>query len=125
VLKSGGYFCFSTHNLVSLYHLQTFEFRLNLFAAVKRALDVRKIKRINKDQLSTVRSADHVVINDGAHKFSLETAYFRPSFQAKQLSEAGFSKIRAFALTTGKEIDPNKDLALEKEKWIYFLCVKN
>jgi ubiquinone/menaquinone biosynthesis C-methylase UbiE len=125
VLRRGGYFCFSTHNLISLYDLHAFELRLNLVAAIRRALDVRKIKRINKAQLNTVHAANYIIINDGAHDFRLETVYVRPSFQLQQLSKVGYSNVRAFALTTGKEIDPNNDLGSEKEKWIYFLCENN
>jgi len=124
VLKKGGLFCFSTHNLISLLDFTAFEFRLNMVAAIKRVFEVRKIKKINKKQFSEAPLADYLRINDGAHDFSLETCYYRPSYQVKQLQEAGFSDIRIYTHTEGRILEQEKEQSSGKEKWLYYLCAK-
>jgi ubiquinone/menaquinone biosynthesis C-methylase UbiE len=123
VLRPGGLFCFSSHNISSLSDMPFFELRLNIPAAIKRAFEVRKIKSINKRQLAMADTADYVIINDGAHNYGLQTFYVRQSYQLKQLANHGFSNTKAFALTTGEEITGNRDT--KKEKWLYYLCRKN
>lgn len=125
VLKKNGFFCFSSHNLVSLLDLRAFEFRLNLIAAVKRFFEVKKIRKLNARQLALAPQADHLVINDGAHDFSLETFYVRPSYQVKQLEQNGFGNIQMFAHTTGNVLTTEEGKDSGKEKWIYYLCHKD
>ncbi|MGZ3863967.1 MAG: class I SAM-dependent methyltransferase [Bacteroidia bacterium] len=125
VLKSGGVFCFSSHNITSLGFMPYFELRKNPFALLKRILDVRKIKKLNKDQLSKVPTSNYVIINDGAHNYGLQTFYIRQSYQTKQLENCGFSSVKVFRVTDGNEIAENNESSTEKEKWLYYLCRKN
>lgn len=125
VLRKGGLFCFSTHNISSLMHMPFFEFRLNIPAAIKRIFEVKKIRSINKKQLELVPKADFVIINDGAHNYGLQTMYVRSDFQIEQLLKDGFSSIRIFNISEGIEITDNNKINAEKEKWLYYLCKKN
>jgi len=124
VLRKGGFFSFSTHNISSLSDMPFFEFRLNIPAAIKRIFEVRKIKAINKEQLAKVPTADYIIINDGAHNYGLNTYYVRTEFQLKQLAQAGFSSTRIFTVSSGEEITDNLSVNTEKEKWLYYLCEK-
>lgn len=122
VLRTGGVFCFSSHNISSLTEMPFFEFRLNIPAAIKKIFEVKKIKSLNKEQLAIAGKADHVIINDGAHNYGLQTFYVRRSYQVKQLAENGFSSAKVFALSDGNEINAEQDTS--KEKWLYYLCRK-
>ncbi len=124
VLKKGGIFCFSTHNLISLLNIRGFEWRLNIPSAIKRAFEVRKIKKINNRQLSEAPYADYLVINDGAHDFTLQTCYYRPSYQAKQLEETGFVNTRIYNHTEGDIFNVKDELNSGQEKWLYYLSYK-
>jgi SAM-dependent methyltransferase len=125
LLRKGGFFCFSTHNINSLINMPYFEFRLNIPAAIKRIFEVIKIKKINKKQLASALTADCITINDGAHNYGLETCYTRTSFQIKQLENAGFSGIKIFGLSTGEELKNTDQIKSSSEKWLYYFCLKN
>ena len=124
VSRPGGWFFFSTHNLISLLNFRAFEFRLNIPAAIRRYFEVKKIKRINRVQFEQARHKDVVTINDGAHNFRLETCYYRPSYQVKLLDACGFSDILLFD-TQGENIDLAKEHETSGDKWIYYLARKN
>lgn len=124
VMKQGAFFCFSTHNLLSLLDFPAFELRWNIPAAIRRFFEVKKIKKINRRQFSEAARKDFVVINDGAHDFGLETCYFRPSYQVKQLTQLGFTDIKVYGLD-GKTADANQEALLTRDKWLYYLCRKS
>jgi ubiquinone/menaquinone biosynthesis C-methylase UbiE len=124
VLKHGGYFCFSSHNIQSLEKSAKFKLRLNLFALFKQLIVWQKVKKINKQKFTEIKTSEFVSINDGAHNFGLQTYYFRPSAQQKILYETGFKNIRFFSLDTGLEID-NESISKSTDRWIYYLCQKN
>jgi SAM-dependent methyltransferase len=124
LLAPGGYFCFSTHNLLSLKNLtvaSVITFRLNIFAVLKKVLRRIKIRRLNAEQLAAARTADSVFIDDGTHDFGLQQNFIRTSFQIRMLREAGFTSIRGFSLRTGKELS-EKDFCSAEDPWLYYLC---
>jgi SAM-dependent methyltransferase len=123
VMRKEGYFFFSTHNLIALLDFPAFEFRLNIFAAIRRFFEVHKIKRINRKQFEEAGSKDVVVINDGAHDFKLETCYYRPSYQVRLLQECGFGDITIFDLD-GEKVDLSKENDTADHKWLYYLARK-
>jgi len=126
VLKPGGYFCFSSHNLQSTSNWGKIKLLLNPFGMIQRILINRKLLRINKEQLKNCNSSGYLMLNDGAHDFGLVLYYIRPSFQIQTLKEIGYAEIRVFELSKGKELDINneKELSCDTSSWLYYLCRK-
>jgi len=125
LLSPGGYFCFSTHNILPLKNLtitSAIHFRLNIFAVLKKVLRRIKITRLNKEQLAAARTGDFVYVNDGTHDFGLQHCFIRTSFQIRMLREAGFKSIRGFSLRTGKEFLNETDFCSAEDPWLYYLC---
>jgi ubiquinone/menaquinone biosynthesis C-methylase UbiE len=122
VLKPGGVYSFSTHNINSLQDFSKIQFRFNIFALIKRLFDVRKIKRINKAEFTKINTSDCIFINDGAHNFGLQTCYIRPAFQIKQLQETAFNDITVLALSNGEVLSTVEEINRSTEKWLYYLC---
>lgn len=125
ILKPNGYFCFSSHNLQASINWGKIKLRLNPFAMFQKILLDQRILKINREQLKNT-SSDYLILNDGAHDFGLITYYVRPSFQIKTLKEIGYSEIRIFELSKGKELDINNkmELAGDTSAWLYYLCRK-
>jgi SAM-dependent methyltransferase len=122
--KSGGYFCFSTHNLNSLANL--FEWRRAV--SLNPKLAVRTAKRLalrffcNRGvSAGKVRTSPYVLINDGAHHRQLLTHYIKPLEQIAQL-ENDFTDIRVFSLASGAEIKDRTQLNTNEDVWLYYLC---
>lgn len=124
VLKPGGYFCFSTHNLN--FHLEKSIIRLSkhpleLATNIFQILQLRLLN--NNEAWKAVRKSSrkraHVMINDGAMNFRLRTYYITPSEQLKQLNELGFAKTKMYSLTSGMEFT-NLDNSIDQ--WIYYLA---
>lgn len=122
--KSGGYFCFSSHNLqgiekelnwrkqVSFNPLKTY---VNLIMLVLFRL-------FNFPQtLRRIRTSNHVILKDESHNFRLNTYYIRPEAQIRQL-ESRFSNIRVYSWRTGLELDPETELNVNTDQWLYYLC---
>jgi ubiquinone/menaquinone biosynthesis C-methylase UbiE len=125
MLKPGGYFCFSTHNLAKLKHLtlaSAFQFRLNIFAVIAKVLERMKVRRLNAAQFAALDKSDYVFINDATHGYGLEQCFIRTSFQLELLRQAGFNTIRGFSVETGKEFASDQELCASAESWNYYLC---
>ena len=121
-LSSGGYFCFSTHNIQCIPNWLNIQFRWNVFEVVKRIFRQAKVKTINKQALDNYKAKDYVLLNDGAHDFGSEIHYARPSWQIKSLKQCGFNEIRIFSLKTGAELTSEGEISANIDKWLYFLC---
>jgi SAM-dependent methyltransferase len=127
VLRPGGTFVMSAHNILalpaafdiwrglslhplnSLRHL-AFQFKLRraIPSALRRELQTRP----------------WAVVNDGAHEFRVETYYLRPSEQIRQL-ESAFRDIEAFRLRGGGErIADLSAVDTCTDSWIYFQCTR-
>jgi ubiquinone/menaquinone biosynthesis C-methylase UbiE len=118
VIRKGGYFSFSTHNLNSWWQGSTFkhsnptEFSLSPynFLLNRKAWQTKKQNR-RKTQCSMIY---HKYKN-----FLFKSCFITPGEQIKQLKDAGFSEIKAYDLTDGKIInDPTNML----DHWVYFLA---
>lgn len=123
VLKYGGYFAFSTHNIFSFPDL----YRIRMGAAFKD--NIYQFYSLFRLLLENGNPQKHLrrpysIVNDGTNRFSLLTYYINPEAQIKQLNEAGFSNIRLFAVSNGEEIKAAPSENTRNEHWIYFLCEK-
>ena len=123
--KSGGYFCFSSHNIQSLE--QEFDWRNKLsfnpvssyvklvMWAILRGYNLS----INLDKL---KASDYVIIRDEPHNFRLHTYYVRPAEQIHQL-ESHFQDIKIYSWKTGKDISIGSELTSNIDMWLYYFCV--
>lgn len=122
--KPGGYFFFSSHNLqglerefnwqnqISFNPLKTYV-NLIMFALLRffnRSISLQQIKR-----------SAHEIIQDESHNFRLKQYYVRPQEQLNQL-EADFSNIRIYSWKSGLEITTQKELNVNVDMWLYYLC---
>lgn len=119
LLKPGGAFCFSSHNLVGFGRLVSGE-NAGLLSGLRKAL-VRILLRALNGNLSALRKRPHAVVRDDGLAFRLKNYYVNPREQVSQLLGAGYAGIRVFG-TDGREI-PEADLDdTGSDNWIYYLA---
>lgn len=122
VLKRGGFFAFSTHNLYAL------ESRLKTVpkGKLRHVLgNLRwKLRYLWMNSGSIPSTSDsHIFVKDGALGFKLETYYVRPELLAPCLHEIGFGQVRLFQMSQTEEVDVGQ-LRTNPEDWFYVLCKK-
>jgi len=123
IIKAGGYFCFSTHNLNFLLKKCSIQLSKHPTILELRIFQLLQMRLLNKKEAwkairNSTRNAKHTMVNDGALEFRLKTYYITPFEQLKQLSELGYSNTKMYSLTNGREIkNPNTS----KDHWIYYL----
>jgi SAM-dependent methyltransferase len=119
--KSGGWFCFSSHNLNSCAQV----FNLRRIVSLSPRLVKRTAKRLRtrflnwRMRAATVMRSPYMLINDGAHG-CLRHYYIRPEAQLTQLSE-DFTDVRVFSLVSGTEVGQG-ELRTVEDGWLYYLC---
>ncbi|MBM3231397.1 class I SAM-dependent methyltransferase, partial [Candidatus Peregrinibacteria bacterium] len=117
LIKSGGYYAFSTHNIFGARKLFSVQLNRNLrrtCMSLRRWLKTRSINPSWK----VVSGQDHCVIHEGAHALKLKQYYIKPMAQTKQLEAAGFTDVHVFELT-GNEIPAPY---YSEDNWLYYLC---
>jgi ubiquinone/menaquinone biosynthesis C-methylase UbiE len=118
VLKNGGIFVFSSHNLnaISLRYFFMFSFHpLRLTRNILFWFLVFLKRSVKKYKMN-----EWVIINDGALDLGLTTYYIKPIAQIQQLKELGFKNIQRYSIKSGEEIKPS-DLYEVDDAWIYYL----
>lgn len=121
VLKPGGYFVFSTHNLHHFDRLYTlkwhkrwkdfiYQFYSLFMLIVLNGLPGKYMKR------------PFAVVNDGTNRFALKTYYMHPAAQKEQLEAGGFKNIRVFSSQTGMEIEIPRINEMANDHWVYYMC---
>lgn len=125
VLKPGGYFCFSSHNLVAMAR----EFRVshhlcwNLFSVYINLMMWMILRWHNRTLNSQMLAeADYALIRDEPHNFRLHTYYVRPQEQIRQLLGNGFGNIQVFSWKTGIELTDSVTIQRQDDLWLYYLC---
>jgi len=111
MLEPGGYYAFSTHNLIDAPR----------FLTTRRSRDPRvalvcRLLRRHNPPLSVIASADWIVLRDGALRGSLATYYVRRHAQLRQLADAGFSVVDVL------QLDGSAARAASADPWLYYLC---
>jgi len=124
--KSGGFFCFSTHNIQSVS--KKFALKHQRSRSLKRFIGkmgrwflVRFVynRHLGSTELNEARCA---TINDGAFRYQFRTHYIRPSAQLEQLTKY-FTDVRIYSLADGKEVHQETELHRIDDDWLYYLCV--
>jgi ubiquinone/menaquinone biosynthesis C-methylase UbiE len=119
VLKPGGRFLFSTHNI--RYFPQLFRIPLCLsFSKFRRKLTKRRILRSRYPNYREIAQARHAFVYDGQHEFRLQCYYVDPEEQLAQLKAAGFSDIRLFS-ENGRECTLTSQ-CLKTDPWVNYLA---
>lgn len=119
--KEGGYFVFSTHNLLFLDKLYTIQAKKKLKDFIYQFYSLFMLILLNGLPGKYMRRP-YAVINDGTNRFSLKTYYIAPQAQIDQLMAAGFKNIRLFSIQTGTEIELTNIKETANDLWIYYLC---
>ncbi|MFL6248280.1 MAG: class I SAM-dependent methyltransferase [Thermoanaerobaculia bacterium] len=114
VMRAGGCFAFSTHNIDNAPSLLSWMPRIGVRTTLRRW----KLRRMNPP-LREIRSRDWIVLQDGALHGGLQTYYVRRDEQLRQLEAAGFRNVRVFQLDGA----PARDGATDP--WLYYLCVRS
>lgn len=121
VLKPGGHFFFSSHNL--RYFPRLFRFPLFLdWAKMKRRLKKYRLLREHNPDFREIARQPHAFVADGVHEFRVKIYYVQPEEQLRQLEQAGFTGTRLIA-ETGETV-PVSSPRLKKDNWMHFLCRK-
>jgi len=120
ICATGGYFCFSSHNLLTLPGFFSYHFRLHPIKLVKNLVGTWRLRKKYSDLIARLNSVDHASIYDDVYDFGLFTCYVRPSFQFSQLKEGGFKEVRLFN-QAGAELSEQENKT-DASPWIYYLC---
>jgi ubiquinone/menaquinone biosynthesis C-methylase UbiE len=111
VLEPGGYYAFSTHNLIDAPQFLT--------ATRSRDPQVTVLRRLLRRQnppVAALASAEWIVLRDGALRGCLATYYVRRHTQLRQLADAGFSVVEVL------QLDGSAARPASPDPWLYYLC---
>jgi len=128
ILKPGGYFCFSAHNLnqsPSLFHFSRWRLSWNFKKTWQYLRKLYLLSRVYNKQTDIRQLPDkpYAIIIDGAHDYQLKHYYIRPLEQIRQL-EPYFKDVSVYALSgQGQRIENAQLLKTIDHAWIYYLCV--
>ncbi len=122
--KNGGYFSFSTHNILSVKNLFDFkkQFTSNPKQLMRNLKTWFRLKLLYPQPDKLYKNRDYVIFNDGSLNFNLLTFYTNPQIQKEELSK-NFTCIKMFD-SNGNIINGN-ELDTVNDNWIYFLCKFN
>lgn len=121
--KTGGYFCFSSHNLQGLeqaFNLKQ-QLRLNPLSSYVNLTMLALLRWLNRPlTLAALQAADHVIVKDESHNFRLKTYYIRPKAQLNQL--AAFGPVDVYSWKSSLPMTTAAALAANVDAWLYYLC---
>ncbi len=120
VLKRGGHFAFSTHNLNNLRQRLRPHLVLKPRALASKLLWTGRLLWHNRG-LSEIGKDGYCEVYDGALGYRLRTHYATPEFAVQELTRSGFRDIHVFSLATGEPIIDPEELRVNQEDWLYYL----
>ena len=123
VIRRGGLFVFSTHNLCSdVPRAFSVDNAAGVAAAAKQRLGAILFRLLNPHWYRGRNTADYLIINDGAHGFRLRTYYVRPSAQVRQLLDTGFRDVKVIGCD-GKVLTPDEADGAP-DWWLHYFATK-
>jgi len=127
VLRSGGTFVLSSHNILSLPALFDFGrgIQLHPIRTLEHLLAQFRLRRaLPLSTLPQVMARPWAIVNDGSHEFRVKTYYILPSAQVKQL-EPWFRDVQTFRLRgNGEQLPDFAAMDACTDPWIYFVCTR-
>lgn len=120
VLKKGGHFALSTHNLNSLRKRLRPRLRLNPRVSASSLLWTCRFLWHN-GKLFNIGKMGHCEVYDGALAYRLRTHYISPECAVDELARLGFREVRIFGLATGHQILGEEQLRSNTDDWLYYL----
>lgn len=114
IIKPGGYFAFSSHNLKGIDKLFSFPVTLN----VKKWYKTIVLRSVNKNFRKFYKE-NYVTIIDGAHGYGVTNYYTTPEYQCKQLAQCGYGDLVVIDLN-GNSSTPEGAIN-HKDLWLYYL----
>lgn len=132
VLRSGGRFVFSSHNLATeearadlpawrKFAFPEFEWkrRFLVLRAIRHGFDTaRRVVNHARRLPREARHDGYAILNDCAHEYTLMTYYVSLAAARRQLSDAGFASIEAF------EIAGTPATPASADPWLHYLARK-
>lgn len=118
VLKIGGMFCFSSHNLQGLAAAWQAQWSANPLITYTNLVMVGILRLLNRDlNLAKLKTLDYAIATDESHNFRLRTYYIRPRYQLQQLS--AFGDLQVYVWHNGKQL-PFEQLDQNTDMWLYY-----
>jgi SAM-dependent methyltransferase len=129
VLKPGGWFAFSSHNLAAVSR----DLERGLSGGWDRALDVAAFRLLNKDA-AAIAKGPYGILRDRGNKARARNYYIRPEAQEEQLREAGFDPVATWPASgsgRGRKGPHGHSLGLQAfgdaaqasdDRWIHYLA---
>ncbi len=121
VIRKGGYFCFSAHNL-DCKELYSFKLSAHPTILLRRLISILRMRLANSKAWKNMRDTQsrrrYAALNDGVFGYSLLTYYVTAEEQVQQLREAGFHGIRLFRMADGMEQRSGDYVS----PWLYYLA---
>ncbi len=119
--KPGGYFAFSSHNLLYVPHMYRLKWYRRWRDFIYQFYRIGMLLYYN-GLPSAYADKKFAVLRDGVEHFSLSIYYIQPEYQVWQLQRLGFGDVRVFSYKTGQEVDHSRLNTLHRDAWIYYLC---
>lgn len=126
VIKKGGTFVFSTHNIFSIVKYVSILYQLSLrpLTMLRKLKAYFLMKRKNNsigDYKSIISNNNYITFNDGAHEYRLMTYYVNPLYQLGILKRL-FGDAYILSPSRGNIIEGEADLKKNKDYWLYYCC---
>jgi ubiquinone/menaquinone biosynthesis C-methylase UbiE len=121
VVKYGGTFVFSTHNIGSIGSLRLVRAKTSARGVYDRFVRNPLLLLFNEN-FSQLQNRNYSILRDGTHWFRLKNYYIKPSEQMRQLAEVGFTNIRSYHLNGSEIRNIIESEAGVVDHWIYYSC---
>lgn len=126
LLRPGGYFAFSSHNLQFIPQARTWRENLALIHPARLGNAVKNLARFLRRTRSVVLAPDRqaALITEMHLGHQVPIFFIRPATQVAALAAMGWNRIRTFPSDSTAEITGGIVLRTTTAPWIYYLCRK-
>jgi len=119
VVKTGGIFLFSTHNILAIPDLYPFYFSLHPWRLFRSLYNFMMFRWINRAVLGC-RSDNHLTLVD-SRRFTIANYYVQPQEQLRQLESCGFNGVQIMDMH-GNTCPADDPAMLKKNAWLHYWC---
>jgi SAM-dependent methyltransferase len=119
VLRRGGHFAYSFHNLNFLPELYKMNWSWSPVGMLENVTSWVNMRRLNgKVEADT----PYLSVRDGSAQFRAVYYYARPAHELEAMRKLGFQSIRVFRAAEGAELTQPDLWPSLTDPWIYLLC---